>query len=186
MFETEKKKYMEALYKPDKSKKGNVDEEISYLIDHINSLDDYYTTSSCAGRIVLIELPDDGKKNDANWLFTSHALVDKISIENIRFHDKPVWFKQESFILHVCAKTFEKANELLIKAHEVGFKRAGLIATSKRFIVEITGTEGITAPLHDGEKILVDQKYLDYLVFQGNNKLQAARDRVKRLYEKLK
>ena len=184
-FEVEKKRYMDNLYKPDKSRKGNVDKEISYLVDHINELEDYYTTSSCAGRIVLIDYPKDWKKQDVKWIFTSHALVDKIELDKLEVREYPIWFKQESFILHVCAKTFEGANDMLMKARQVGFKRAGIIATTKRFIVEIMSTENISTPIHDGEKFLIDQNYMDVLVEEANNKMQTSRDRVKKFFELL-
>ena len=39
-----------------------VDSSIIPLLDIINKSDDYYTSSSCAGRIVLIEMPVLGDK----------------------------------------------------------------------------------------------------------------------------
>lgn len=39
--------------KEDLSRKGSVDQPIVELVDYINSLDNYYTTSSCSGRILL-------------------------------------------------------------------------------------------------------------------------------------
>lgn len=182
-FEQTKKRYMELLYKPDKSKKGNVDEEIKYLVDYINSLDNYYTTSSCAGRIVLVGIPSDGRKKDAEWIFSSHEIVkEKVNLREINFENLVVNFKQESFILHVCAKTFDDANEMLTIARDVGFKRAGIIATNKRFIIEIMSTENITAPVYD-EKLLIDQEYLDYLINQGNDKMINSRKRVKKFFD---
>ncbi|KEP67670.1 UNVERIFIED_CONTAM: hypothetical protein HHA_227400 [Hammondia hammondi] len=41
----------------DKSKKGSVDEEIRPLLDAINKLKNFYTSSSCAGRILLVGTP---------------------------------------------------------------------------------------------------------------------------------
>lgn len=38
----------------DLSRKGSVDEPIVELVDFINSLDNYFTTSSCSGRIVVL------------------------------------------------------------------------------------------------------------------------------------
>jgi len=52
------------LSRDDFSKKGSVDKKIIPLIDKINSKDEYYTTSSCSGRIMLMA---DGKtKKDAS------------------------------------------------------------------------------------------------------------------------
>ena len=43
-----------SLSKIDKSKKNSIDKNIKSLINIINKSDDYYTTSSCSGRIVLL------------------------------------------------------------------------------------------------------------------------------------
>ena len=43
------------LKKLDKSSKGDWDEKIISLCDKINSNDNYYTTSSCSGRIIIMK-----------------------------------------------------------------------------------------------------------------------------------
>jgi len=45
------------LAKADLSRKGSVDEPIVDLIQFINGCDQYFTTSSCSGRICLYEEP---------------------------------------------------------------------------------------------------------------------------------
>jgi len=67
------------LTKKDKSKKGSVDKNVKKLVNLINSKNDYYTTSSCSGRVVLIKKP--GKKQDSEWLFVKH---DKIRFDEIK------------------------------------------------------------------------------------------------------
>ena len=54
-FEKQKK---DVLSKIDKSKKGSVDEGIKAVLDILNSKPAYFTTSSCSGRIVIIEKLD--------------------------------------------------------------------------------------------------------------------------------
>ena len=49
-FDNEKKTY---LPKADKSKKGDLDTKIIPLLNKFNSLPDYYTTSSCSGRVYI-------------------------------------------------------------------------------------------------------------------------------------
>ncbi|CBZ54144.1 conserved hypothetical protein [Neospora caninum Liverpool] len=44
-------------HRRDKSKKGSVDEEIRPLLDAVNSLKNFYTASSCAGRVLLVGTP---------------------------------------------------------------------------------------------------------------------------------
>lgn len=157
-FTQEKEK---VLAREDHSKKGSVDEEIKPLVALINSNQNYYTTSSCSGRIVLIVKKSD-KKFDASWLFVSHNPVEfneiKKVLENTPKH--PVWFKQESCILHVCAKTLEDANKLLGVARLSGFKRSGIISINQRIMIEVTSTESIDTVLADNGKLLVTEDYL--------------------------
>ena len=79
------------LKKKDKSKKGYIDEDIKEIVDEINSKKDYYTTSSCAGRIVLLEMKSK-KKNDCDWILTKHGKVNLneilISLNNYQIKNK--------------------------------------------------------------------------------------------------
>ena len=82
-FDNNKKTF---LAKIDRSRKGSIDQEIISLVKLINSKKNYYTTSSCSGRIVLIKKRSE-KKQDAEWLFVSHKKVKpnqiKDAIKNI-------------------------------------------------------------------------------------------------------
>lgn len=75
-FENRKK---DVLSKIDKSSIGKWDEKISSLCDKINSLKNYYTTSSCSGRILL--MIDQEKKGEGLFVFVSH---DKISFKKLK------------------------------------------------------------------------------------------------------
>src|SRR3989338_3650981 len=78
MFQKEKSDF---LNKTDKSKKGSIDKDVIPLIEEINSKNDYYTTSSCAGRIILLEMKS-RKKNECSWIFTKHDKVKFKEIDN--------------------------------------------------------------------------------------------------------
>ncbi|MBR9676318.1 hypothetical protein GOV05_04890 [Candidatus Woesearchaeota archaeon] len=186
VFDKEKKKYLDALYKHDNSRKGSVDDQIKYVVDEINNLRDYYTTSSCAGRIVIIELPINGKKNEAKWLFTSHEAVKELNLEELNFSSHPAFFKQESFIIHLCARNLDSANKLINKAREAGFKRGGIISANKRIMMEILGTNQITAPVYYDDKIMVSKEYFELLLKIGNKNLETSREKLKKFYELIK
>ena len=51
-FSTEKAR---VLSKVDLSRKGSVDEPIAELVSYINALEDFYTTSSCSGRLAVLQ-----------------------------------------------------------------------------------------------------------------------------------
>lgn len=61
------------LSKIDKSSKGDWDKKIISLCNKINSLEYYYTTSSCSGRIVL--MIEQEKKARGLFLIMSHNLI---------------------------------------------------------------------------------------------------------------
>jgi len=69
----------DVLSKIDKSSVGKWDEKIISLCKKINSKENYYTTSSCSGRIML--MIDQEKKGENLFLFVSH---DKISFKELK------------------------------------------------------------------------------------------------------
>jgi tRNA wybutosine-synthesizing protein 3 len=134
MFDEDKKKYLDLLYKPDLSKKGNVDGKISNLINSINKLDNYITTSSCSGRILLLVVSNSLKKHECEWPIVTHDLAnvnefwDALKLASEKFSES-IWFKMESAILHVQCKTIASAQDLITMAKEIGFKRSGIFVT---------------------------------------------------------
>ncbi len=182
VFDNEKKVYMDKLYKPDKSKKTTVDKEIIFLIDKINSLLEYYTTSSCAGRIVLITIPKKNRKDLSKWLFSSHKKIKFSELPLTKFPKETVYFRQEGLILHIACKDIESAQKIVDKAKFVGFKRSGIMATSKRIIVEICSTEKLEAPICKNGKLIVSDEYLKFLIFEANKKMKQNEIKTKKFY----
>jgi tRNA wybutosine-synthesizing protein 3 len=175
------------LDRTDRSLKGKVDSEIKFLVNYINSLENYYTTSSCAGRIVLLSRKSD-KKYEAKWLYITHkkATFKELKKALGKIPNNPVWFKQESSILHICCKTIEDAKLLLEICHSIGWKRPGIISMGKRIIVEILSTEYIDTLVADKGKVYVNDEYLKVLIKEADNRLMRNRERFKKFYEKLK
>ena len=147
MFDYFLKEKSDFLKKKDKSKKGHVDEGVKEILQFINSKKDYYTTSSCSGRIVLLEKMSN-KKNEARWIFTKHGKVTVNEILNSLKNTKPkneIWFKQEPLILHARCRNLDAAKKFLSASRKV-FKRAGLISLKeKKIIIEVIGSERIDA-----------------------------------------
>lgn len=183
-----KKQKKDFLNKKDKSKKGVIDKKIKKLIKKINSLDNYYTTSSCSGRILLLATSKSSRKDEAEWLFLSHKKVNfnqiKKSLKNLSKQN--IWFKLESAILHVTAKTIEDAVKLLNLAKNIGFKRGGIIGVRKNKIsLELISTERIETIIAKNSKIIVSDDYLNYLIEEANLKLEKSWKKIDRLYNKL-
>lgn len=174
-FELDKKNI---LGKIDKSQKGEIDADIKELVDLINSKEEYYTTSSCSGRIVLIEMPESGRKDEAKWLLVKHRPVTVDEIKKSLKSEKDVWLKQEGMILHVCCKTIEAAEKLVNLAKNSGFKRTGMITVNKRYIVEIVSTENVSTILAKKGKIIVGDEYISVLVDECNAKLNKNKEKI--------
>ena len=179
------KKKKGCLSKIDKSKKGSVDKKIKKLVDLINSLKDYYTTSSCSGRILLIKRPKSGKKCDVDFLFESH---NKVSFDEIReklksIPEQDVWFRQESMILHVACRTIKNAQKILDLSSSTGFKHSGIITTRKKIIVEIIGSEQFDTIIAKHGKLFVGDEYLRLLVNEANKKLDINNGKIKKFYK---
>ena len=167
----------------DNSDIGEWDKHILSLCSKINSKKEYYTTSSCAGRIVLIIA--DEKKKSGLFLFRSHEKVNfnllKRELEKARKTRKLVYFKQEPCILHVACSFLEDARVLLDKAKLAGWKNSGIIASSGRIILEMRSTEKLEFPIITKGKILVDNDFLKLLVSEANLKLERTWEKIQKL-----
>ena len=183
------------LSKKDKSRKGSIDAKIKKLAEKINSSDNCFTTSSCAGRILLLALPKSSKnnqikKNEVQYLFLSHEKINFNKIKKILYLKKlpkdDVWFRVEGAILHVACKDTESALKLLKIAREVGFRRSGIISLGKnRATIELVSTEKIDTIVAKKGKIIVDSYYLKILISEGNNKLEKAWKKIDNLNKHL-
>jgi len=191
-FELDKQNVLSRL---DKSKKGSVDKDILLLVNLLNSKLQYYTTSSCAGRIVLLSVPEENKKYNVEWLFLSHNIVNfkiiKDSLDKIiKNFDKNnikhnIWFREESAIIHVCCKTIADASDLIEIAKHIGFKRSGINTIRKKIMLEIISTENMSVPVVKDGKLLVNDDYLKILVDEANKKLKRTKEKIEEFYKKL-
>ena len=186
MFMTFDRQKQQVLSRIDKSKKGSIDKAIKGLVDIINSHPDYYTSSSCSGRISITEVT--GKKPEYNWLFLTH---NKASIKEIRqvletLSKKKIWLKHEPMILHICCRNLESAKKMLYICHEAGLKRAGIITFGKKIMIETFGTDKMDVPISEKGDLLIDDNYLKILVKEANVMHEKNLSRIDRLYNKIK
>lgn len=180
-FREQKKKQ---LSKVDKSNIGKWDSKIKGLCEKLNKKKEYYTTSSCAGRIVLLKASDE-KRPDA-FLFRSHK---KISFNELRKvlnevggeYKGLIEFKMNPCILHVACASLRDAQKLVDKAKFAGWKRSGIMASGKRFMVELLSTENIEFPIMNKGKLLVNDDFLKLVVKQANEKLERVWGKIERL-----
>jgi len=185
-FEDRKKKQLEMQ---DNSSIGRWDAKIKNLCEKINKNESYYTTSSCAGRAVLIKQAE--KKQADLFLFRTHdkitfSQLKKLLKETIKSNKKDlIYFRQEQCILHAACRTLEDAQNLLDKAKQVGWKNSGIMASRERIILEMRSTEHIEFPIINKGRVIVDDKFLKILVKETNRKLEKTWDKIQRLEELL-
>jgi len=185
LFEKEKKDF---LTKKDKSRKGSIDNKIKKLVDKINSLEDFYTTSSCAGRILLLAIPKSNKKNKVQYLFCSHKKIQYSNIKKIikKLPKDDVWFRVDGAILHVASSNIDSAKKFLNTARDIGFRRSGIISIGKnKIIMELISTEKIDTIVSKNGKLLINEEYFKVLVKEGDIKLEKTWRKIDKLYKVL-
>jgi tRNA wybutosine-synthesizing protein 3 len=184
-FDKEKKEF---LSKKDKSRKGSIDAKIRNLVDKLNSFPDYFSTSSCAGRILLITAPESNKKNEVKYLFCSHDKIKSkdfkklASIIESKLPKDDVWLRIEPAILHVACENTTSAKNLLNLARNIGFRRSGIISIGRnRITLELVSTEKIDAIVSKNGKLLIEESYFKVLVQEGNEKLEKTWQKINKL-----
>jgi tRNA wybutosine-synthesizing protein 3 len=182
------KRKEDVLGKLDKSSKKSWDDKILRLCEKINSFEEYYTTSSCAGRVVLMVNQD--KKAEDLFRFVSHDLISfdglKKQVESLdKGTSDDVKFKLDPPIIHIACEGLEDAQRLYDKAKIVGWKRSGLVAFGKRFILELNSTEKLEFPVFADGKILGNDEFLRKVIEISNRKLEKGWEKIEKLEKSL-
>jgi tRNA wybutosine-synthesizing protein 3 len=193
-FDKQKEETLRKLVLCDKSKKGGVDSDILSLVNLINSFDDFYTTSSCSGRIMIIDKAEK-RKDLSKWVFTSHKPIAMRQYSSIfsrkysssrEFQAASLWLMEEPAILHICCRNMASANRMLKIIRDVSFKRSGIISASKRIVLEILDTEKMETIIAKKGVLYLKGKYAKVLVEEANTKLRSTKLKIKKLYSVLK
>lgn len=183
-FEDRKRIALEKL--KDDLKKGRVDPKILKTLELINSLDDFYSLSSCSGRISLLRFDEEFKKGKEKFIFKKHEKTSASEIfEKLKEFEKKesnVMFLMEGSILHVSARSLSKALSFLKEARNLGFKRGGIISIRKgEVIMEIESTEKICTPVIINSKIVINEELLSKIVEISNSLLERTWKKLEKL-----
>ncbi|XP_072275583.1 tRNA wybutosine-synthesizing protein 3 homolog [Pyxicephalus adspersus] len=178
---------LQSSLKTDLSKKGSVDKDIEEIVQHINLQDCYFTTSSCSGRIIIInENPDLSivQKENCSWLFVTHDFcsVDDVVTALPKASGDAV-LKFEPFVMHVQCCTLEDAQCLHNVAINSGFRNSGITVGKKgKIIMAVRSTHCLEVPLSHKGKCLVSNEYIEYLVQTANRKMEENKTRINRFF----
>ena len=164
---------------------GDLDMELKPLLAAINALGEYYTTSSCMGRVGIMR--DLGNKSLDTYLGKWHR---KVTFEEVNRAlagaEGKVWLRYESPIIHVMARCAEAADAFLHLCRESGFKRSGIqTLKDERILIEVLSTERVDAPVTADGKVLVSEEYLRFLVGEANAKFDLGWKKLARLEQKI-
>ncbi|MBK5190629.1 MAG: hypothetical protein JJE19_03930 [Methanosarcinales archaeon] len=184
VVEEQKKRALERL------RIRGADEEVEAILEKINSLDGFFTTSSCSGRIVLICLPEIGAKREARFIGKWHRQVKKGEVLEAMSDATPpikgeIWLIAQSPIVHVACGSLDKATALLRIAVESGFKYSGIKAITKdneKVMVEMMSTERMDVPLGKDDEMFCSEAYLDFILSKANFMLERGKDKLKRFH----
>jgi len=160
------------------------DRQITQLCRFVSKTKGFFTSSSCAGRIILLQLPKNENKLDASFHRKWHRRVKERELwQGISEKTEgELWFKLDAFILHIGANSLENANLILGAMKRAGVKRGGImVAKDGKFLIELQGTQAMAFPVKKESKILVSGDYMHYALERANKKLAKNYAMLKRL-----
>ncbi|HEX17038.1 MAG TPA: hypothetical protein ENG60_01295 [Thermoplasmatales archaeon] len=175
----------------DALKKDKVDEDIKDLLSFINACEDLFTTSSCSGRVVIIEVPFPGAKPGARFLGKWHGKVDKGKVLRALRSSREgfLFFMVHPPIIHVVARDPEIAEKMVKAGLSSGFKNSGMRAFKGKILVELRSTERLDVPIGKDGELMVSEDYLELLceianlmIEKGKRKINILRKNMERFY----
>jgi len=165
-----------------------VDEKIISLLDIINQSDEFYTSSSCAGRIVLLQIPEIGDKKNAMFLGKWHRTIESPELLSAVKKAKKgqLWLLAQSPIIHITAKTSLDAEKMLKTAISCGFKNSNLKSIGKKTVLEICSTERLDAPIGKNATLFCNDEHLTLLIDISNDVIKKSNFKLAKLQKELK
>ncbi|MCX6803415.1 MAG: hypothetical protein NTY48_02475 [Candidatus Diapherotrites archaeon] len=185
-FEMTKKHHLNTY--EEAKKMGRMDKDFIPLCNYIAKTKNYFTTSSCAGRIALISLgPEETKQESAFYRKWHRKVKPKEVLEAFKeYKGSVLWFKQEPLIFHLGTNSIENAKKILELCEKTGIKRAGIKSAKEgKYIIEMLGTQNITTPIVD-QKMRASEEYVKYLAKKGNEKFEKNQALIKKLFKNAK
>ncbi|XP_076976725.1 tRNA wybutosine-synthesizing protein 3 homolog isoform X2 [Tamandua tetradactyla] len=173
----------QCLSKADLSRKGSVDEDVVELIQFLNARDQFFTTSSCSGRILLLDGGINGfevQKQNCCWLLVTHkSCVKDDVILALKKASADTILKFEPFVLHVQCRQLKDAQILHTVAIDSGFRNSGITVGKRgKTILAVRSTHSLEVPLSHKGKLMVTEEYIDFLVNVANQKMEENKRRI--------
>jgi tRNA wybutosine-synthesizing protein 3 len=172
----------------DFSPKGSIDAPIVQLVDFINDLPDFVTTSSCSGRISVYR--DENCTKGIVWILVVHGVITVEQLrEAVQGQDYAtagnffIALKCEGFIVHIRCRDLDSGRKLHQIAMGCGFRESGL-SVGQKMRVQLairTTAYGLELPIAVGKKMILDTNALEIIVAEANRRLRCNFARTDRL-----
>lgn len=180
-FDRDKGRAIDNLFRA--LERGVVDPDAIPLLSLLNSFEDYYTTSSCSGRIQLAATYLPGEKFRMLVIAKWHRpILTEELVQAVRAcKHADIWLSVQGPIFHVVCRHLESALKLLAAAREAGFKHSGIMWVSDHVVVEIVSADRVETPLKLNGVQVVYEDVLEEFVARANAVLKRAKERLSAL-----
>lgn len=172
----------------DEGSQHRVDFDIyDFLLTFNKSLSDYYTTSSCSGRIALAKAPRLSYSKGLGlfkFLIKWHRPVTYGEVADAisRVGDGYVWLLVRAPIMHFVARDLNGALRILRIARDAGFKHSGIYSvTHDGVVVEVQGEDRFEVPIMIDGKLIMPMEGLRHVVDIANETLMFGKFRLAHL-----
>lgn len=145
----------------------------------------YFTTSTCSGRITLMDLEENEGKREGAFYRKWHRVVKFHEVwKAIEEYDgkRNLWLKQDALVFVIGTDTFAHARHLFTIFQTNGLKRFGIHHFEDgKVMVEVFGTQAMSVPIVQNGKLMVDTKYVQTLVKIANRKWKQNHQKLQQL-----
>ncbi len=162
----------------DEGSQHRVDFDIyDFLLTFNKSLNNYYTTSSCSGRIALARAPRLSYSKGSGlfkFLVKWHRPVTYGEVINIinGISDGDAWLLVRAPIMHFVARDLSGALKMLRIARDAGFKHSGIYSVTRDgVVVEVQGEDRFEVPIIIDGKLIMDVDRLRDVIDIANETL---------------
>lgn len=144
---------------------------ISQFVERTTS---YFTTSTCSGRITLMDLNEDESKKENVFYRKWHRRVTNkevwSAIEEYSAKGN-LWLRQDAFVYVIGTNTWDNVEKIIRACQEAGVKRYGVHHFEKdKIMMEIFGTQNMSIPIVVRGKLVVEKTHVNEWVKIANQK----------------
>jgi tRNA wybutosine-synthesizing protein 3 len=163
---------------------GYLDRDILDVLQKIFDFPEYFTLSSCSGRISLVDALMPWERDESTVIFKKHS---PITVEELRHlmgqrAVRTMWLTVTGPIIHVSSRSLSDALRIIEVARKAGMKHSGIISSGRKGVVaELVSGVYISVPLKTGDEVLIADRFIPLLVSLANKALLAGKRRLNRL-----